>query len=145
MKRVERKYSFSSKKGLPGVSKEVDKILNFLSPRVDDSELFGLRLVLTEIMNNAVIHGNKNEVNTVSGEVTLSTESSDLSIIICDQGEGFEWTRLLMEKNISPNPNETLTEGGRGYMLIRMYGFSYSFNAKGNKVELTKEVKLKDE
>ena len=145
MNRADLIYKFTTKKGLGAVTEQVGKIIDSLESELHDSELFGLTLVLTEIINNAVIHGNKNKQNSVSGEVKLFRQNRELSINISDEGEGFEWKRLLMEKNISPDPDETLSADGRGYMLVRMYGFTYSFNAKGNEVELVKEVKLQDE
>jgi len=145
MKRAEKKYEFCTERGLDAVNSEVEKIIDYVDGYLHETELFGLRLVVTEMMNNAIIHGNKNDFGNVSGTVVLDLKKQEIQITIADEGEGFEWTKLLIEKSISPDPGETLSANGRGYMLVRMYGFTYSFNASGNEVELIKEVKLKNE
>jgi anti-sigma regulatory factor (Ser/Thr protein kinase) len=62
-------------------------------------------LLLTELVNNAVIHGSRRPVDIV--EVEVRESSSTLRVEVRDAGAGFEWRR----------PPED-SEGVTGYGLI---------------------------
>lgn len=145
MKKGALKYKFKVIKGLSSIKEEVDRTIFEMNPYIHETELFSLKLVITEMLNNAVIHGHNSSVSHVSGCVFLDVKTGELEIDVEDKGEGFDWKELIVDTRTAPDPDETLKENGRGYMLARLYGYSYSFNEKGNKVKLIKSVKLNDE
>jgi len=81
---------------------------------VPESLISDLAIATTELVNNAIIHGNRKDV---SKTVTLSLQftSKDVTIRVQDQGNGFEPDRIpdpLAEENL-------LKEVGRGIFIVR--------------------------
>jgi len=81
---------------------------------LDDDSIADLAISATELINNAIIHGNKSDPNKI---VTVELEFTDqhLSISITDQGPGFK------PENIpSPISDENIMkEAGRGIFIVR--------------------------
>jgi serine/threonine-protein kinase RsbW len=89
-------------------------------------------LTVDELFLNAVMHGNKeDESKTVSIKVDLNDE--EIGITITDQGEGFDWHRVL-DRN---TPADLENEGGRGIFLVKHYVDSIHYNQTGNEVRVT--------
>lgn len=73
-----------------------------------------LAIATTELVNNAIVHGNKgNREKTVTLEVRFTKD--DVTIRVSDQGDGFDPARIpdpLAEENL-------LREVGRGVFIVR--------------------------
>lgn len=95
--------------------------------------VFAVRLALDEALVNAVKHGNQNDpTKTVYIEFVI--DQDHMVIQIEDQGEGF-----IPEELPDPTAEENLSRpNGRGVMLMRAYMTDVRFNARGNRVILTK-------
>lgn len=96
-------------------------------------DCFSVRLALEEALVNAIKHGNGMDPTKF---VFISWEVGDdlVKVSIEDQGKGFDPSEL---------PDPTLEENlerssGRGVMLIHHYMSSVDYNAKGNKIMMTK-------
>lgn len=81
---------------------------------IDDDSIADLAISATELINNAIIHGNKSDPQKI---VTIELEFSDkhLSISITDQGTGFKPEEI-------PSPisdDNILKEAGRGIFIVR--------------------------
>jgi serine/threonine-protein kinase RsbW len=86
-------------------------------------------LTVDELFLNAVIHGNKeDESKTVSIKVVL--DAKQISITVADQGEGFDWMKVVNRNT----PTDLENEGGRGIFLVRHYVDQISYNQTGNSV-----------
>lgn len=72
-----------------------------------------LAIVLTEIVNNAMIHGNK-LISAKKVFVKASIFDDRLEVVIKDQGKGFEPTKI----SDPTNPENLWKEGGRGIFLV---------------------------
>lgn len=141
LKRAEIHREFSYLGGLASIQETVKGLLASFKESLIDEEEFALKMVLTELFNNAVLHGNKSDADLrVFGEVSLNCETGDLTISVSDEGEGFNWQSVLEDQRICPDKEQTLSENGRGFMLIRIYGYSYEFNEQGNSVALHKNL-----
>lgn len=106
-----------------------------LSLNIDDDDLNRIMLVLSEAVNNAIVHGNKQKPEKKVFITTTLMEQA-LIITIKDEGEGFDPETLdnpLKEQNL-------LKEGGRGVYLIKHYADEVEFS-KGGK-ELTVHFNL---
>jgi serine/threonine-protein kinase RsbW len=101
----------------------------------DESTVDDISIALTELVNNAIHHGNKNDLNKI---VTVSFEVDDkkISISISDEGTGF-----------SPNsvsdpihPDNLMADNGRGIYLVRalMDDVDYKISETGTKVTISK-------
>ncbi len=88
---------------LKGVNISLDKYNNIL-------------LAATEAVNNAIIHGNKNDIKK---EIELEFIVTDdfIKIIVTDEGEGFD-----LEKVPDPTlPENLLNEHGRGIFIMKHF------------------------
>lgn len=101
----------------------------------DEEDLHKIGMAVRETMVNAVVHGNRYNLNK---QVHLSVELSGdrLSVRIRDEGEGFEPTELpdpLAEENL-------LRQSGRGLLLIK--AFVDEFDMRKMESPMGTEVKL---
>jgi len=97
-------------------------------------DLFGLKLVLSEGITNATVHGNKERPDQkVDVKITLTADT--ISIRIKDDGAGFDW-KCWMESHAT-GPEDA---SGRGLDLIRGYGYELSYNEAGNILRLVKRL-----
>ena len=98
-----------------------------------EAELFAIRLAVEEAFANAIKHGNKRDI-TKNISVSWGYSGGSLSVVICDQGDGFD-------PGCVPDP--TLAENihlpsGRGLMLIRSYMDEVFFDDRGNQITMIK-------
>ena len=101
-----------------------------------DEEKFGsLLVVVTEAVNNAIIHGNKRNPSK-KVVLTCAHRGKALVIKVKDEGKGFN-------PNAVPDPiheDNLLRETGRGVFLMRQLMEKVSFNANGNEVTMTMKI-----
>jgi|CXWL01.1.fsa_nt_gi serine/threonine-protein kinase RsbW len=95
---------------------EADEFLENVLHRhgVSDSLVTDLAIATTELVNNAIVHGNKSDSSkTVSLEISFA--DGDVVIRVSDQGAGFDPATIpdpLAEENL-------LREVGRGVFIVR--------------------------
>lgn len=93
-------------------------------------EIYGRVIVsVMEAVNNAIVHGNKNDI---SKRVSLVMELEDgvLKTTITDEGEGFK--PMLLPDPTYPENIENIR--GRGVFLMGKLSDKIEFNEKGNSV-----------
>ncbi len=81
-----------------------------------EDDLHDLGMAVREAMVNAVVHGNRYNLNK-KVRLSLAKETDRLSVRITDEGDGFERTGLpdpLAEENL-------LRQSGRGLLLIQAF------------------------
>lgn len=100
----------------------------------DDEDSSRIMLTLSEAVNNAIMHGNKeNPDKQVVVLSTFDSEDRKLTISIEDEGKGFDPNEIpdpLKEENL-------LNEGGRGVYLIKQYADDLRFSKSGSKAIIT--------
>ena len=82
----------------------------------DEDELHALGMAVRESMVNAVAHGNRYSARK-KVHLTVSKASDHLTVVIADEGEGFDLSSLpdpLAEENL-------LRQSGRGLLLIQAF------------------------
>ncbi len=127
---MKRKIKIASEiKNLRIIEKIIDDITT--ESGIDKSSYGKIMVSTMEAVNNAILHGNKCDINR-NVNVFINLEKKDLKIIIEDEGEGFNYNSI---------PDPTLPENiekfaGRGVFLMRNLADAVNFNEKGNKVEL---------
>lgn len=99
---------------------------------IDEEKFYALMLVVTEAVNNGIVHGNKRD-KTKHVRVTCSAESHILTIKVGDEGRGFD-PRVLPDPL---KPDNILRESGRGIFLMRQMMDSVSYNDNGTEVTMT--------
>lgn len=99
-----------------------------------DDDFGRIMLTLSEAVNNAITHGNKeNPEKKVSIKTRYDRNNAVLSISVEDEGEGFDPEAIpdpLKEENL-------LNEGGRGVYLIEQYADDLKFTHEGTKTTMT--------
>ncbi len=86
---------------------------------------------LTEAVNNAIIHGNKEDRSKLV-RIYHCLEESNLCIKVCDQGAGFN--PEIIQDPTCPTCREI--PGGRGVFLMEQLADEIKFLDQGTKVEL---------
>ncbi len=119
-------FSFSSEMMI--VDRVIQSCRDYLK-RFDIPEFSKFRLVLRELLINAVEHGNRKAVErTVSCRIE-AMGGFQFKITVEDEGEGFDYASLSME--LPKDPHQIRS---RGYALIAAFTDKLEFNEKGNKI-----------
>ncbi|MFH1216848.1 MAG: ATP-binding protein [Pseudomonadota bacterium] len=119
---------------LLNIDKSCRAIKKFIAAKKINCNLFEFIYILREALNNAVIHGNRND-DTLQVECTVVIERDKLTITVTDQGTGFDWHSHLLKNKVS-----STAPSGRGIHSLFQYGFTISYNESGNTLYLTKKI-----
>lgn len=95
-------------------------------------EIYGNILVaVTEAVNNAILHGNKEDGNK---SVSINVKKSKNVFICCilDEGEGFDFNNVPDPTS----PENIESAGGRGVFLMKNLSDLVIFSNKGSAVEI---------
>jgi serine/threonine-protein kinase RsbW len=98
-----------------------------------DDDIYGnIMIAVTEAVNNAIKHGNKdNSKKNVS--LSLSLEDGLIKFKVQDEGDGFDFHGLP-----DPTSPENISKpGGRGIFLMKHLSDEVDFKEKGKVVELS--------
>jgi len=107
------------------------EVSDWIISRAEINDQYGMKLGINEGLSNAVIHGNMENIEKwVTVDVTI--DSTSVQISIEDQGKGFNWHKDQSTKDMG----DVKALHGRGLSLFAAYGYTVSFNEKGNCVTL---------
>jgi serine/threonine-protein kinase RsbW len=123
--------SFEEMERVEPFVRELQKWANF-----DEHNLDRIQLVLSEAINNAVVHGNRENPNK-KVFVTAQLNEKILNVTVRDEGEGFDPDSLadpLKDENL-------LKEGGRGVYLIKHYADDIQFSKGGKELAVSFHLK----
>ena len=120
----------SSLENLPKVEAMIERVCEDLGV---SEELFGNVLIaVTEAVNNAIIHGNQNDINKVVG-VTANKNGKGLVFTITDEGNGFDFENIP-----DPTAPENIEKlNGRGIFLMKNLADNVEYDLNGKKVSIT--------
>ncbi|MFC1724313.1 ATP-binding protein [candidate division KSB1 bacterium] len=121
---------------LSRVSKKVEKIACQMGFSEDECD--NISIGVTEVVNNAIIHGNKNNKDK-KVVIAFKLMKNELTIFVTDEGIGFD-----PEKIDNPlEPENLLKEHGRGIFILKavMDKVDFKFSAKGTTVIMHKKKK----
>jgi serine/threonine-protein kinase RsbW len=109
--------------------------------QLNDCVEFELKVILNELIINAIKHGNNSDVSKkVKTSITIS-KSGFVFIIIEDEGEGYDYKCRVRNKDIAVNEDFCdLKETGRGIVIVSNLCDKIKFNKKGNKVIVMKRL-----
>jgi serine/threonine-protein kinase RsbW len=104
----------------------------------EEDDLHRIGMSVRECMVNAVVHGNRYNARK-KVHVTITRATDRLTIVIADEGEGFDLTQLP-----DPLANENLLRhSGRGLLLIQAFMDEFqmrSIEPRGAEVRMVKYV-----
>jgi serine/threonine-protein kinase RsbW len=108
----------------------------------DEDDLHRIGMSVRECLVNAVVHGNRYNARK-KVRLTVTRTPDRLSIVIQDEGEGFDMSQLP-----DPLANENLLRhSGRGLLLIQAFMDEFQIRArepKGTEVKMVKYLGKQD-
>lgn len=98
-----------------------------------NDDIYGnIMISVTESVNNAIKHGNRN-IKSKNVSISLALDETQLKFVIKDEGAGFDFHDLP-----DPTAPENLEKpGGRGIFLMKHLADEVVFTKEGSVVELT--------
>lgn len=132
--------TFSSE--LYNVKHTVIEIMDFLQAGISNlsrNDYCELKLIYSELLINAVIHGNKNNAEKQVHMYTEILPDNTVVAQIADEGAGFDFSNLGSPVNC---PLMEMEDHGRGICLVISLTDVFSFNEKGNEVVFRKKVNV---
>lgn len=139
---MEKKYEFNTSfySELSNAKNILSDITNFLCTYfedISDESKSELKLIFSELVCNAVIHGNKNNLKKLV-YISININKNTITSSIRDEGDGFDYLSVL--ENHKNNTNDLYYENGRGIWLVYSLSDSLTFNLKGNEIKFSKKV-----
>jgi len=99
---------------------------------IDEDVYAEMLTCLSEAVNNAIVHGNKEDASKNVG-ISLEVQNNKrLIFIVSDEGNGFDYNNI--PDPTAPENLERLT--GRGIYIIKQLADKCIFNSSGNEIEL---------
>jgi serine/threonine-protein kinase RsbW len=127
MHRIEIASSLSN---ITEVESLIDKVCDDLG--LNEDYYGNILIAVTEAVNNAIIHGNKNE-ESKQVVVEVDHEGTNLTFNVIDSGAGFDFENLP-----DPTAPENLEKpDGRGIFLMKNLSDDVNFDLNGSKVSIT--------
>jgi serine/threonine-protein kinase RsbW len=135
--------TYTINKDIKALAEIIDLVLRdiMLVHFVCDDILFELKVVLNELITNALCHGNKCELDKVVYVTIKLVGYSYLYISVRDEGFGFKFK--VNTKSIDDyleKVNNALCEHGRGLVIVYSLCDKVKFNKCGNKVSILKNL-----
>lgn len=121
---------------IPSLIENIRIVESFIDNAKDrfniDDDIYGnIMIAVTESVNNAVKHGNK-EDKEKNVNLSLFMKENSISFIIEDEGPGFDYNNLK-----DPTSPENIDKiGGRGIFLMKHLSDEVHFKNDGRSVEL---------
>ena len=137
---AENKYSLEIESD-PNNLITVEEFVNYFAKDlgVSDERMNGLLLSVTEATTNAIIHGNKCNLDK-KVYINVFVEEGNIIIKVKDQGDGFNPDNI-------PDPTEPqnlLKDSGRGVYLMKVYMDDLKYNATPEGMETVLVLKLEN-
>jgi serine/threonine-protein kinase RsbW len=125
------------------VCEEVRNILDILKMKysLDTEKCFDIKVILCELLQNAIKHGNDFDVNKkIHLDLWVNEETKVLGITVEDQGCGFNPPKKKdLFYTIDSDP-VSMDESGRGLFIVSALCDCMEFNATGNAVTVLKKL-----
>lgn len=124
------------------------EILSFLTKEAElsEEELLEFKLIINELLINAIVHGNRNNPSK-KVKVKIGVYEKRLSyIVVEDEGDGFDIEKVFTEYTPCEEADqiEGLYEFGRGLMIVSSLCESVKQNRKGNKIVALRRLKAEE-
>jgi serine/threonine-protein kinase RsbW len=104
---------------------------------MDEEIVFDLRVIINEILINAITHGNcEDTAKYVRIDASL-TDDDNLFLIIEDEGLGYDYSEICT-RHMSDQFD--LIESGRGMKIVKGLCEKVKVNKRGNKIEIVKRI-----
>jgi len=122
------------------VVKETLKRVKSHFPFISEEDESDLRLILSELLYNAAIHGNSEDIQK-NVKLRLEVKKNYVYCIVADEGSGFDYKKFLSYfAGKGEEQKEAIlgSDHGRGILLAVSLSDSLTFNSKGNEIMFSK-------
>jgi serine/threonine-protein kinase RsbW len=117
------------------ISPLVDRLMRLIKrSQCVPGEEFDVELALREALDNAVVHGNQENPKTKVHIRFRCRPGSEISIVVTDQGKGFNFQKFVGNGSTS----DPASEHGRGIQLMKAYMDDVHFERGGSEVHMHK-------
>jgi len=116
-----------------GAINRVETLIDSVCTKLDVNEDYygNVLIAVTEAVNNAILHGNKQNAS-LNVDVFVGDKETDFCFSVLDKGEGFDFNNLP-----DPTAPENLEkEDGRGIFLMRSLAEEVEFEEGGKNVNI---------
>lgn len=143
--KTELKYFIEMPSDIDNMRRAVKDITGYIRSsceNLDSDCMFELKVILNELLLNAVKHGNKGDPGK-SVRVTCGIASEEyIYLMVEDQGSGHDCKCLPCRNDNAADEKEVceMKETGRGIMIVRNLCSKMKFNNRGNKVVILKTI-----
>jgi serine/threonine-protein kinase RsbW len=122
---------------IPSITENIRIIESFIDNAKDrfnlDDDIYGnIMIAVTESVNNAIMHGNKND-KTKNVTLSLSLNNNVINFTVKDEGSGFDFQNLPDPTS----PDNIDKPSGRGIFLMKHLSDEVNFKKDGSLVELS--------
>ena len=128
---------------MKALASTIDLILNNIISEhfMSDQILFEIKVVLNELIVNALCHGNNCELDKVTYVTLKIVNNNYLYISVKDEGYGFKSKLNTCSLNDYVQViNNSLCEHGRGLLIVDQLCDKVKFNKCGNRVSILKNI-----
>lgn len=124
------------------IIKDIINYLEGLCGEIDPDTLFEIKVVLNELLLNAIVHGNKKDYNKAVRVTVALGKSNDVYFIIEDEGGGYDCRCTIdsARENMCTSGVVDMKETGRGMVIVESLCEKVRFNKKGNRVVAIKSL-----
>ncbi|MCX7841901.1 MAG: ATP-binding protein [Clostridia bacterium] len=139
-------FKCSIRSGVDNICPAVKEVIRYLEDiygLIDDSSVFELKVILSELISNAVKHGNRENYNKEVKVRAGVTNDGKVFISVEDEGEGHDYNTFAMKASMSAHQEcdiFDMKETGRGILIVNKLCDRVKFNKKGNKVVILKSL-----
>lgn len=119
---------------LKEILESIKNILKNVIFNISEDDQLELRLIFSELLTNAVIHGNR-ENSLKKVRLLISVNEHYILATVSDEGEGFNYSQVLESDCYSA---DYLYENGIGLQLVNSLTDLIHFNKMGNEVKFTR-------
>lgn len=141
---MSKAYSVKIPGCIDSVGTTVDGIMAYIfenSGPIDDCVQFELKVILNEIIINAVKHGSLDDQHKYIHIMAGIRHNKEFYLLVKDEGVGFD-CHCMQANNIAEEDLDiaNLKEDGRGIVIVRSLCDTVKYNRKGNKVLVVKKL-----
>ena len=123
---------------IQAISPLVDRLMRLIEgSQCVPGEEFGVELAVREALENAVVHGNRENPERKVRIRCRCQRGNEISIVVTDQGKGFDFEKAV-GNGLTPDP---AAERGRGISLMKAYMDDVHFERDGSEVHMRKRAR----
>lgn len=123
----------------------VDEVLQYvkhLEEHVGEDAIFNIKVVLNELLINAIIHGSSQQEGKHVVVKCSPCVRQSVKLKVKDEGEGFNYYKVIgKEMNDCKCEETNYKESGRGMLIVQSLCDSVSYNDNGSEIEVVVRLK----